>query len=136
MSKSIPTIQKYMTTCPHSLGVDQPLAKAQALMSDCNIRHLPILDGGRLVGVLSDRDIQRVETLRDVDPHKTLVGDAMSLEPFSVAPTAPLDEVAAEMASKKFGSAVVMQNGKVVGVFTTTDALRALSELLQGRLTH
>jgi len=53
-----------------------------------------------------------------------------------VSPDAPIDEVVQEMAGKKFGSAVVIDNGKVVGMFTATDALAAFAELLQTRLKH
>jgi acetoin utilization protein AcuB len=58
----------------------------------------------------------------------------MSTEVYAVHPESPLDEVASEMASKKYGSAVVLQNGKVVGIVTTVDLCRALAELLHGRL--
>jgi acetoin utilization protein AcuB len=50
-----------------------------------------------------------------------------------VRPDTPVDEVAREMADRRYGCAVVIEGGKVVGVFTTTDALRALSELLDRR---
>ena len=84
--------------------------------------------------MLTDRDLHLIETLRDVDPQKVTVEEAMSSNPYAVAPDALLDEVVAEMAEHKYGSAVVMQNQKVVGVFTTVDVCRALAELLRGRL--
>ena len=134
MTKSIPTIQRYMTTAPHSIGLAQTLASAESLMKSEKIRHLPVLEGGRLRGILSDRDIHLVETLRDVDPKKVTVEEAMSEHVYSVSPDAPLDEVVFAMAEKKYGSAVVMQNEKVVGIFTTVDVCRAFGELLSGRL--
>jgi acetoin utilization protein AcuB len=134
MSKPIPVVQKYMTTSPHSIGQEQTLRAAHRVMSDGAIRHLPVLHGGRLVGMLTDRDLHLIETLKDVDPEKVLVEEAMSTAVYSVSPDTPLDEVSAEMAAKKYGSAVVMQNGKVVGIFTTVDACNALTELLRTRL--
>ena len=134
VSKPIPNIQKYMTTTPHTIGNDQTIAKASAIMSEHRIRHLPVLRGGQLLGVLSDRDVKLIEGFRDVDATKTLVDEAMTEQPYTVAPETPLDEVVATMAEKKFGSAVVVQNHKVVGIFTTVDACLALSELLQKRL--
>jgi acetoin utilization protein AcuB len=134
MSKPIPPIQKYMTTTPHSIGSDQTLETAGKLMREHRIRHLPVLRGGKLLGVLTDRDLKFVETFRDVDPKKVVVEDAMTEEPFTVSPDSPLDEVVATMASEKYGSAIVVQNGHVVGMFTTVDACRALSELLATRL--
>lgn len=134
MTKAIPTVQKYMTTAPHTIGKDQTLAHAHELLHTHKIRHLPVLDGGQLVGMLTQRDVAVIEGLDGVDPKKVLVEDAMSGEAYAVAPDAPLDEVAAEMAEKKYGSAVVVQNHKVVGIFTTVDLAMALTELLRSRL--
>ena len=136
MSKPIPKVQAFMTSHPHSIGRDQPLARAHALMREHRIRHLPVLDGGQLVGVLSDRDLHLIETLKDVDPQLLLVDEAMSTEVFAVSPDAPLDDVSRSMAEHKYGCAVVLQNHHVVGIFTTVDVCRALSELLQTRLAH
>jgi acetoin utilization protein AcuB len=71
-----------------------------------------------------------IETLKDADGDKLLVEEAMSPGPFAVAPDAPLADVAREMAERKYGSAVIMEGDKVIGVFTTTDALAALAALL------
>ena len=134
MSKAIPTIQKYMTTVPHSIGADETLAAASKLMDRHNVRHLPVLEGDELLGVLTDRDLKFVETFQDVDPSTLTVAEAMIEKPYSVGPDAPLDDVASTMASEKYGSAIVVQNHKVVGIFTTVDACRALAELLSTRL--
>ena len=132
--KSIPQIQKYMTPHPHTIGKGQPLSMAHDIMSTNQIRHLPVLDGGKLVGMISDRDLRLVESFKDVDPTKLKVEEAMTPTSYTVSPEAQLDEVAATMSEHKYGSAVVMQNSKVVGIFTTVDAMRALSELLRTRL--
>ena len=134
MSKPIPAIQKYMTTTPHTIGSDQTIAKASALMSEHRIRHLPVLRGGHLLGVLSDRDIKLIESFPGVDASKLQVEEAMTEQPYTVAPDMPLDEVVSTMAEKKYGSAVIVQNHKVVGIFTTVDACQALAELLNTRL--
>ena len=134
MAKAIPTIQKYMTTAPHSIGVEQTLAHAHEVLRQHHIRHLPVLEGGQLVGMLTQRDLALVETLKDVDPRNVRVEDAMSTEVYTVSPEAPLDEVVGEMAEKKYGSAVVVSNHKVVGIFTTVDVCSALADLLHSRL--
>jgi acetoin utilization protein AcuB len=134
MTKPIPTIQKYMTPAPHSITAEQTLARAQELMSEHHIRHLPVLHGDRLLGVVTDRDLHLIESLKDVNPKLITVSDAMSSSVYAVAPDAPLDEVVGPMAEKKLGSAVVVQNGKVVGIFTTVDVCIALSDLLHSRL--
>ena len=134
MTKAIPTIQRYMTTSPLSIGLAQTLAHAEEVMSRHGVRHLPVLEGGVLRGILSERDVRLVETLKDVDAKKVTVEEAMTQNVYAVSPEAPLDEVVDAMAERKYGSAVVMQNEKVVGIFTTVDVCRAFGELLRGRL--
>ncbi len=134
MSKPIPAIQKYMTPSPHSIGRDQPLTVAHAMMHEHRIRHLPVLEGGALIGVLSERDVALLMSMEGVDAETTTVEDAMSSGVYTVSPEASLDEVAREMAEHRYGSAIVLSKEKVVGVFTTVDACRALAELLNGRL--
>ncbi len=134
MSKPIPTVQKYMTTSPHTIGDDQPMALAHRMMREHHVRHLPVLRGSKIVGLVSDRDLNMVETLIDVDPRKVLVSEAMTQDPYVVPPDVALDEVLSTMAEKKYGSAVITQHDKVVGIFTTVDACRAFADLLQTRL--
>ena len=134
MSKAIPQVQKYMTSSPVTVGVEQTIAHARKVMHEHRIRHLPVLHGGKIVGLLSERDVALVESLKDVAPTKVTVEDAMSQDPYTTAPDTTIDRVAAEMAEHKYGAAVVVQNGKVVGVFTTVDACRTLAEIFEGRL--
>ena len=123
------TIRRFMTVAPVVVKRTRTLADAHRIMRERNIRHLPVVDRGTLVGVVSQRDLYLVETLMGVDPTAETVVEAMSGEPFTVGPEAPLDAVAAEMAKHKYGSAVVVDRGAIVGLFTTTDALRALAIL-------
>jgi len=131
--KTMPKVDKYMTTSPHTIGIDQPLTQAHTIMHKFKIRHLPVLNAGKLVGVLTDRDLHLIETLKDVDPAKVTVEDAMTPSPYAVSPQAPLDEIAAEMAEHKYGCAVVLDNSHVVGVLTTVDLARVLAEVLRKR---
>lgn len=124
-------VEKYMTPSPHTVGRNQPLAVAHRIMRDHRIRHLPVLESGKLVGVVSDRDLHLIETLKDVDPDKVRVDEAMSPEPYVVDRRKPLIEVVSEMVEHKYGSAIVLDEERVIGVFTVIDALRLLGELLQ-----
>jgi len=126
----IPRIKSYMTTTPHTIGVDQTMARAHEVMREHRLRHLPVLQASRLVGILSDRDLHMVETLRDVDPRTVRVEEAMTQDVYTVTPDAPLDEVVKDMATHKYGSAVVVDRAHVVGVFTTVDACRAFADML------
>jgi acetoin utilization protein AcuB len=136
MSKSIPTLMKYMTTTPHSIGADQPLAEASSMMKKYQIRHLPVLKAGQLCGILSDRDLKMALGITGVDAEKTTVQEIAFEDPYLVHPETKLNEVIKTMAEKRIGSALVMDHHKLVGIFTTTDALRAFEELLETRLTH
>ena len=106
------------------------MAAAHAMMREHQIRHLPVLRGDQLVGLVSLRDLHLLEALDDVDPDKVRVSEAMTDEPYAVEVGTPLREVALNMGAHKWGSAVVLDGGKVVGVFTTIDAMRALANLL------
>jgi acetoin utilization protein AcuB len=134
MSKSIPALQKYMTTQPHTIGHDQTIEKAKAVMHDLRIRHLPVLNGGKLIGMLTERDINLVLTFESPSAAKMTVAEACTEQPYTTTPSALLSDVVSHMADKRIGSAVVVDNQKVVGIFTEVDAMRALAELLETRL--
>jgi len=125
------TIRRFMSPSPHTISTRQTLAEAHQSMRERGIRHLPVVEDGKLVGVVSQRDLYLLETLRGVDVARELVEEAMSDEPFVVPPDALLEEVAEAMASRKHGSALVVESSTVVGIFTSTDALRALVALLR-----
>ena len=128
-----PTIAELMTSSPHTIGQEQPLSVGYRMMREHGIRHLPVLHGGKLVGVLSQRDLHFIETLKDVDPEKVEVSEAMTQDTYAVGPRATLRKVAAEMSENKYGSAVVLDKERVVGIFTTVDGMRVLSQLLEDR---
>ena len=130
------TVQEYMSIAPVVVSSDRTLAEAHRLMRERNIRHLPVVDLGKLVGVVSQRDLYLLETLKGVDPGTETVREAMAPDPYAVPPDARLGEVAAAMAESKFGSAVVVDRGSVIGLFTTVDALRALAEVAGRRRTR
>ncbi len=132
--KTVPTLQRYMSTSPHTIAADRSLRAAHNKMREEGIRHLPVLRGDLLVGIVSDRDLAIIMSLKDVNPDVITVEDAMTRDVVSMPPDASLDEVATTMAERKLGSVVVAQNHKVVGIFTTVDAMSALADLLQTRL--
>jgi acetoin utilization protein AcuB len=125
------TVDRYMTVNPVAIASDRTLAEAHRLMREKGIRHLPVVDGGRLVGLVSQRDLYLLETLQGVNRDEERVEEAMTAQPFTVPPDAALEDVARAMAEHRYGSAVVVDGGTVVGLFTTTDALRALSAVLR-----
>lgn len=123
------TVRDYMTPSPHTVGVALSLADAAETMRRHRVRHLPVLRGGAVVGILSERDVQLISGLPSVNPASITVEDAMSESVYTVSPETPLEEVAAEMAAHRYGAALVVgDRERLVGVFTTVDALYALAD--------
>ena len=127
---SEPTIEQFMSRAPHTIGHGQTLEAAHRMMREHDIRHLPVLDARQLTGIVSQRDLHMIEAL-GVDPKQVKVSEAMTQGTYTIAPGTSVRKVAAEMAEHKYGCAVVVENERVVGVFTTVDAMRALSQLLE-----
>ena len=125
------TVARHMSAGPVTIASQRTLAEAHEIMRAHGVRHLPVVDAGRLVGLVSQRDLYLLETLRGVDAGWETVAEAMAREPYTVRPDTALDEVAREMADRKYGCAVVAEGTEVVGVFTTVDALRALAAVLR-----
>ena len=127
-----PVVRDHMTSLPQATSPDASVAEAAQIMAEGDIRHLPVLERNRLVGVVSLRDIQFLEGLEDVATEGLSIEDVMTEDPYTVPPDEPLDVVAEYMARHKLGSALVIDHEETIGVFTTTDALEALSQLLRG----
>jgi len=130
--KRNPQVIAFMTPFPHSIDVDAPLEDAHRLMRQCHFRHLPVTSGGAIVGVLTDRDIKLIlgPDFGSPDERELKVRDAY-VEKLCVVPAStPVAKVARVMADNRIGSAIVTKNGKLVGIFTVTDACRALAEVL------
>jgi len=126
-------VSEYMSAQPFTIGHDIKLSVAHEMMRRHGVRHLPVLDAGKLVGVVSQRDLYFLETFRDVRLDEVSVEEAMTAEPFVVGGDAPIEEVALEMVRRKIGAVIVEENGKVAGIFTALDGLRALADLERQR---
>jgi acetoin utilization protein AcuB len=128
-----PEVREYMTPAPLTIAPNRMLSEAVQTMRDKHVRHLPVLDGGRVVGVLSQRDVLIIESLPGVNPDEVQVEEAMVQDVFTVRPETPVGEAIETMIDRKLGSAIVTEDERVLGVFTTIDALRALHHLLEQR---
>lgn len=121
-------IGKYMTKSPHTISAEQNLTFATNKMNELGIRHLPVLRGGQLIGILSDRDIKFLESFDGMKPEEIDVEDACTYDPYIVDSKTTLKEVTGVMAEKKFGCTLIKEDGKLAGIFTWIDALKVLSE--------
>lgn len=124
-----PNIEKWMVRTPYVASRDMKPQVALDMMKELEFRHLPVVEDGRLVGIISDRDLREISHL----PQASLlvISDIMRKNVYAVRRDAPLKEIVLGMLDRRIGSAIVLNaRQEVVGIFTTTDALRVLSDLL------
>ncbi len=136
MNTRMPQIREYMTPAPQTVEAEIPLKMGLEILRKYKVRHLPVLKWGNLVGILSDRNVNAA--LSSGSPERFSVEDVMIPDPYCVPPHQSLVDVAAAMAEEKYGSTIVQdpETGNVAGIFTTTDACRALRELLETLCTE
>ena len=128
------TIESVMHPFPFSIGASLTVDKAIELMQEHNIRHLPVQDAGKLVGIITDRDINFALRIDNCEPEHLRVRDVHTADPYAVTPDTPVYQVAAKMAHDHIGCALVVDKNNLVGIFTTVDACRLLSEVLADKL--
>ena len=121
------TVGQYMTPSPKTIGADQLAATAMQLMRAFDVRHLPVLQEGKLVGMVSDRELPLLASAAAM----TRVSALMNPGPYSASPHTSLAVVARDMAEHKFEAVVVEEAGRVVGILTGVDVARALAETLR-----
>ena len=126
--KAMPRVARLMTPFPYSLDANADVTTAWAMMEEHGIRHIPVTQGETVLGVVSERDLWRcqAEGRNDID-----MGGLVSAAPFIVEWSASLAEVAREMGARKIGSAVVLRDGRLAGILTTTDVCVYLAEVLE-----
>jgi CBS domain-containing protein len=116
-----------------TLDRNDTLDAADDLMTMERIRHIPVLDGTQLTGVVSQRDLFRSalatalgygEKGRRTVMHTFRVKDVMSEPPITVGPDVPIREAARLMLEHRFGCLPVVESGRLVGLVTETDILR------------
>jgi len=123
----IPAIKSVMTPFPHSAEKDETVAAARDRMVHNGIGHLPVLDDGKLTGILTLRDVERLEAHSEGAAATTRVGAICRFPAYCVDLDEPLDNVLLHMANERLGSALVLRQGRVIGIFTVTDACRLLA---------
>lgn len=130
LQTSVP-VEKFTTRNPVTATVDTMIDDLRGLMKEHGIRHLPIVRGNSIVGVVSDRDVRLVAALTVAERLQVRAEDIMTPEPLFVTASTPLDEVARTMSERKVGSVIVNEkSGALVGIFTLTDALDALIAII------
>ncbi len=128
MAKRIRTVGEFMSPATQSIAPKEALIAARRKMDRNGIRHLPIVEDGRPIGILTARDLYALTAVHDVDFCRSSVGFAMHRDPFCVQATAPIDEVARELYRRCIDSALVVdEDGNLVGILTEADCVKALA---------
>lgn len=115
-------VDEIMTRRVITATPEMTVADARALTREHRIRHLPLLEAGRLVGIVTDRDLREAGQGR--------VGDIMQPDVITTHPLDPVGEAARLLAEHRIGCLPVVQAGDLVGIVTETDLLRQLVSLL------
>jgi acetoin utilization protein AcuB len=128
-----------MTESVETIDASQSLLDAVLLLRKSGFRHIPVLEQGRLTGVITERDVWRFSPtmlipLSQQDYNRvfeeTVIGKVMTRDPQTVAPDAPLSEAVERMFQNRLGCLPVMEAGRLVGIITVRDMLRALNDLI------
>ena len=134
------SVRDWMSRQVTTVRPETKLDAAAALMRDRNVRHLPVVDGvGRLVGIVTARDLRQALFAPAVLAERTdlpavlgtlTVGDVMTRGVVSVRAVTTIREAARVMHERRLGALPVVEGGRLVGILTETDVLRAFQELL------
>lgn len=119
-------IRDLMTRQPWTVQLDDSLAVARRMIAEREIHHLPVLDGGEVVGIVTEPGLSHAAD------HLGTVEDVLE-SALTVSDDTPIDEVLDLMMSRRSDAVVVTgtDGGEVHGIFTATDAVRALREVLR-----
>ncbi|MCD6553944.1 MAG: CBS domain-containing protein [Anaerolineae bacterium] len=128
-------VAEVMTPNPVIIGSEALLAEAERLMEECNVRRLPVLEDGRLVGIISKGDLReaRMAELAARHPYEPVteeswltVAEAMTSPVITVTPQTPLAKAAQLMLTHKIDGLPVLEADQLVGILTDTDIIRLL----------
>ena len=131
------SVRDFMAKHPQVLGLNDTLDLAEDIMTMGRIRHLPVLNEGELVGIVSQRDMFRSAAVTALgfaaDTQKALVKtirikEIMTEKVVTISPDATVKEAARIMIDKKIGCLPVVEGMKLIGIITETDILRYVVE--------
>lgn len=134
-SDKIPVVGAVMTSFPYFVEAHETLLAVEKMMDAHDIRHLPVQENGKLVGIVSERDLHhRVARSASIEAKQQLSArDVMVADPYVVGFSTPLNEVVAAMAQQHIGSAIVVRRGRLAGILSAIDVCRIFAEYLDAR---
>lgn len=141
-------VSEIMTREPSTLTPASTIGEAATIMRQDDCGSVPIVDAGRLVGIITDRDIVVRVLAGGKDPKTTRISDAMTADPVTVAPDTSVDEAQKVMADRQVRRLPVVEGGRLVGLVVigqvarrdsakdVGQTLKEVSEKTAGRSSH
>jgi len=132
-------VEDLMTRKVVTLTEDQSLREAIAVLQRHRIRHVPVISGEKVIGILTDRDVKRASpsALSGIDQSQydnvltaTRVGQVMTRDPFTVTPSTPIKDALKVLIDRKYSAMPVVEADRLVGIITGTDMLRLFYDTL------
>ena len=128
-------VRDAMTREVVTVAPETSAGQAWGLCRERNIRHLPVVEGGRLIGIISDRDLRDLSPPRDTPDQENTLGwvrirDMMSPEVVTAHPLDTIEHAARVIYENKFNCLPVVADGELVGIITSSDLVRTLVELV------
>ncbi|MFN2468379.1 MAG: CBS domain-containing protein [Gaiellaceae bacterium] len=131
------TIREVMTSTPTTIAADEPVTRAARMMRDEDVGVAPIVDGGKLIGTVTDRDIAIRIVAEGKDPEITTTREIASTDLVTIDPQQDLDEAVALMARHQVRRLpVVEEDGKLVGIVAQADVARAGDDAQTGEVVQ
>ena len=122
-------VREYMSRLPEEIDRRESLTTALRRMQAHDVRHIPVMDGAELFGILSRQDVLDAYLSHGPRAESLPVGDLCTVGPLTVSPVDTIPHVAAQMVERRVTSVLVTDGDMLVGIFTSTDALRVLAGL-------
>ena len=129
-------IRDVMTTNPTTIERSTSVLEAAKVMAGEDVGPLPVTDGGRLVGIVTDRDIVTRVLAEERDPQSTTVGDICSSDLVTVTPEDDLDQALRTMGSAQVRRLPVVEGDRIVGIVAQADVARQAPEQQTGEIVE
>ena len=141
-------VSDLMTSDPATVGPDDPCARAATLMKEEDCGAIPVVRDGKLVGIVTDRDITIRAVAEGRDPKTVAVSNVMSADPITIGPDTNADEAAKMMAEFQVRRLPVVEDGRLLGIVVTAqlarressknmgETIKEISEPASGRASH
>jgi acetoin utilization protein AcuB len=133
-------VKDLMTARVVTIGPNDPMKDAVEKILSGRFRRIPVVEKGRVVGIITDRDIRQTlnspvlvheRSYDDYVLHEVKVAGSMTPDPLTISPAATIIEAVELMESRKIGGLPVVDDGELVGIITESDLMRYLVQLLR-----